>query len=888
MKSFKKSAKINTIVVLFFILSISASDYKRDQSVISSETDQMENIEILSPVSSFRSNSLSGSSSNSGPIAIDGDDWTSVDTVTGSGTFLDPYVIANLVIEGNGNDGISIKNSASFGLIQNCTIYNGLNGISLDSSSNCHIFNNSIIENSGDGIHLSASTNCEIDGNNVTQNTGNGIFLWSSFDCNLTKNSVSNNMVVGITTYFSENYNLVNNTANNNLYGGYVLSEASNCNIFGNIAINNSAKGFILRQSINCNVENNSAITNSDDGMYCLFTSYSLLIHNNILNNSGNGLYLDSYSNYCNSTENNISYNFKKGIYLCSTAENNHISQNSLFKNVEGAILNEGVNNNINNNDIVECLNISFSISNTSPYIGENVSFQDNSTGGYSPLSYLWDFGDGIVTTLKNPEHNYSSMGIYNVSLTVSEIDGSSAKSTAIITVTHSPIFIVGNDWSSCDSVSGMGTFDDPYVIADLVIDAKGSDGISIENSQAYARIENCTVSNGRFGIFLNSSANCELRENYVFNNLKGAYFGYGIYLTKSSNCSLIKNTAKNNAWYGIMISHSFNCTLIENQANNNLYGIFLTRCSNSTLIKNTVTNNIWDGISISGFFNILKNNTVSQNGLGINIRESSDFFLMGNIVIKNWVGISISYSQNCSLISNNVSENLWDGISLFNSVGCNISLNLISKNFECGIKLTSPSKNCILSQNVILQNLENGIFLSYQTANNEIFLNYLSKNVMGAVLDEGMNNHLFDNDMIECLNASFASSKISVYIGEVVSFTDTSTGGNIPLSYLWDFGDGTNSSLQNLTHSFKTTGNYTILLIVHDSDGDSSSYNMSIVVTSISPSTNTTSTSTTTQTTESPIVDKIFTISGYPIGFLFISVVLVNAIIKKRNLISK
>ncbi|MHA1519013.1 MAG: PKD domain-containing protein, partial [Promethearchaeota archaeon] len=45
--------------------------------------------------------------------------------------------------------------------------------------------------------------------------------------------------------------------------------------------------------------------------------------------------------------------------------------------------------------------------------------------------------------------------------------------------------------------------------------------------------------------------------------------------------------------------------------------------------------------------------------------------------------------------------------------------------------------------------------------------------------------------------NALFAVSNSTVNVDEVVLFTDTSTGGNPPLSYSWDFGDGSTSILQ-------------------------------------------------------------------------------------------
>ena len=54
------------------------------------------------------------------------------------------------------------------------------------------------------------------------------------------------------------------------------------------------------------------------------------------------------------------------------------------------------------------------------------VTFIDNSTGT-APLTWAWDFGDGSPenATLQSPVHTYANIGIYNVSLTVSNVVGS-------------------------------------------------------------------------------------------------------------------------------------------------------------------------------------------------------------------------------------------------------------------------------------------------------------------------------------------------------------------------------------------------------------------------------------------------------------------------------
>jgi len=61
-----------------------------------------------------------------------------------------------------------------------------------------------------------------------------------------------------------------------------------------------------------------------------------------------------------------------------------------------------------------------------------NVQFTDQSTG--SGLSYLWQFGDGQTSVLQNPTHTFTTSGIFNVNLTVSNGGGTSSKIKTIST----------------------------------------------------------------------------------------------------------------------------------------------------------------------------------------------------------------------------------------------------------------------------------------------------------------------------------------------------------------------------------------------------------------------------------------------------------------------
>lgn len=66
-------------------------------------------------------------------------------------------------------------------------------------------------------------------------------------------------------------------------------------------------------------------------------------------------------------------------------------------------------------------------ISTTAPF---TLVFTDQSTG--SPTSWLWDFGDGTISSNRNPTHVYSTLGDFTVSLLVTNAAGSNTA-----TVTH-------------------------------------------------------------------------------------------------------------------------------------------------------------------------------------------------------------------------------------------------------------------------------------------------------------------------------------------------------------------------------------------------------------------------------------------------------------------
>lgn len=73
---------------------------------------------------------------------------------------------------------------------------------------------------------------------------------------------------------------------------------------------------------------------------------------------------------------------------------------------------------------------ISFSASTTNDCtVPLNVVFTNNTTGT-PPLQYEWDFGDGGTSTQANPSHTYTDLGVYSVSVSVTDPNGCASDTT--------------------------------------------------------------------------------------------------------------------------------------------------------------------------------------------------------------------------------------------------------------------------------------------------------------------------------------------------------------------------------------------------------------------------------------------------------------------------
>ena len=130
-------------------------------------------------------------------------------------------------------------------------------------------------------------------------------------------------------------------------------------------------------------------------------------------------------------------------------------------------------------------------------FVGETVTF--DGSGSYDPdgtfMSYDWNFGDGTTGTGVITTHAYSAVGVYTVTLTVTDSEGATGTDTALVNVTapnEPPVADAGPDQMALVgetvTFNGSGSYDPDGTIVSYDWDfGDGTNGTGVTTTHAYS-----------------------------------------------------------------------------------------------------------------------------------------------------------------------------------------------------------------------------------------------------------------------------------------------------------------------------------------------------------------------------------------------------------------
>ncbi|MDD5023663.1 MAG: PKD domain-containing protein [Methanoregula sp.] len=489
------------------------------------------------------------------------------------------------------------------------------------------------------------------------------------------------------------------------------------------------------------------------------------------------------------------------------------------------------------------------------------VQFTDASTG--LPTSWLWDFGDGTTSTLQNPSHQYSTTGTdtvtYTVKLTATNAAGSNKVSkTGYITLysnppavsfkasprisTTAPLTVQFNDTSTLNPIEWLWDFGDgdstnatrqnpvhtyatagTYTVSLTATNAVGSNTVSKPGFITF-------VTPGPMSAYRNTNiyvANDEgvkrdvpdgISAGFTYNYIPNTYFvlfrsdGGGLNaLSMTDDLSIMSKVVHTTDQSGI-----FYLAFGGGQASMNEAILMLA-------VNGTIPDDFNVHIRSSGY-NWTPESPATENSWGpgadlnyvegaVNQTFTKDDFIYGPQIWKP-----------CSIADYPIfnGQNMSDTANTFQVMFIDLNIGALKS-------ATLGPTNGAITVEYSFNNLTS--FAAF----NDYGWYSRSNHGTGMIMTNDVTYSGYTVTGIPAAPvAGFTSSTASSDIQSPVQFTDTSA--NVPQSWLWDFGDGTNSTVQNPTHTYRAVGTYTVKLTVTNIKGTDTMVKSNYITKIISP----------------------------------------------------
>ena len=466
----------------------------------------------------------------------------------------------------------------------------------------------------------------------------------------------------------------------------------------------------------------------------------------------------------------------------------------------------------------------SFTYSPGSPATGKAVQFTDTSTN--SPTSWQWHFGDGTTSTTRNPSHTYGTPAAYTV--TLDAINGTSSK-TASRTVTVAPSATLSASFTyspASPAAEQTVQFTDTSVGSPTSWQWNLGDGTTstVQNpSHTYASATSYTVtltatnSSGSQSASRTVTVVPALTASFTFTPSSPAV-GQAVQFTDTSTGSPTSwqwnfgdgaTSSSQNPSHAFTAAASYTVTLIA------------TNASGSKTVNRTVT--VVSALAASFAYSpaspvagqavqFTDTSTGSPTSWQWNFGDGATSTFQNP---SHTFTTPASYTVTLTVSNTSGSKSINRTVTVVPALAASFTYTPASPVAGQGVQFTDTSTGSPTSWQ---WNFGDG---STSTAQNpsHTYTTAGSYSVTLTVTNaSGSKNVSRTVTVVPALIASFTFTPSSPVTGQVVQFTDTSTGS--PTSWQWNFGDGATSTVQNPSHTFTTPASYTVTLTVSNTSG--------------------------------------------------------------------
>jgi len=474
---------------------------------------------------------------------------------------------------------------------------------------------------------------------------------------------------------------------------------------------------------------------------------------------------------------------------------------------------------------------IFFAYNPTRPAAGQEVQFQDFSRG--NPTSWLWDFGDGQTSILQNPRHAYATPGSYKVIMTARNNISSGRVSRTLNVIlstsasfTYGPAYPVTGQAVQFTDTSTGGPTSCRWDFGDSTTSTSQNPSHTYTTAGSYTVTLTVGFSSGSKTVSQTITVTPALVASFTYSP-SSPVAGQAVQFTDTSTGS-----PTSWQWSSGDGATSTSQNPSHTYAAAGSYTVTLTVGYSSGSRSASQTINVLPPPALTASFTYSPSSPVA--GQAVQFTDTSTggptswLWNFGDSTTSTSKSPSHTYAAAGSYTVTLTATNSTASKSVSQTITVSPASTLTAS-------FTYSPSSPVAGQSVQFTDTSTGGPTSWQwnfgdstssTSQNpsHSYATAASYTVTLTVANSSASKSASQTITVSpasTLTASFIYSPSSPAAGQVVYFTDTSTGS--PTSWLWNFGDSATSTFQNSSHSYATAASYTVALTIANSSGSKS-----------------------------------------------------------------